>query len=389
MRSGENNASSTSNLFGRKMKRSTLLKAGLGAVGGAAVLGGGALAYASGDSSGKKETRAGVTVKKIADLTGNDNTIKFGVNGTDLGIPVVTPQGKNLYIFGDSYEGPKPTPEDANWRSPIGLFSGTTDLPSGLVFDGAIGGEVARQLWDYQHNNGEFSTVLPSDIITIGDTMFLQVMVHGEKLGDVLRSEIWSSKDEGESWQDTQARWAGDVHGGRMQQLTWALDDDDMVYVFSSRFDRSVGFILHRVHKDAIADTNAYEWWGWDEGTKKWDWNIGTPGEVWTQPTGEMCLRRLEGKWVMTWFNASQGKESIDGLVFDKPNDDLTKAHHKQLILNTPWGQEDDSHVAQLYGGYIIPGSTINDLHLVVSQWKTDDHSVYRSMQHRVQGLAD
>lgn len=385
MRSGKDNASGPSGLFGRKLKRSTLLKGGLGVAAGGTLLGGGALAYAAGNEGGKKE-KAAVTVTKIADLTGNDNTIKFGVNGTDLGIPVVTPGGRKLYVFGDSYEGPKPTPEDANWRSPIGLYSSTTDLPSGLVFDAAVGGQVARQFWDYQHNNGEFSTVLPSDVITIGDTMYLQVMVHAE-LGNVLRSEIWSSKDEGETWQDTQARWAGDVHGGRMQQLTWALGEDEMVYVFSSKWDRTLGFILHRVHKDAIADTNAYEWWGWDSGSNRWDWGIATPGEVWTRPTGEMCLRRLEGSWVMTWFNATQGAESIDALVFDSPTDDLTRAHHAQLIHNTPWGQEDDSHVAQLYGGYIIPGSTINDLHLVVSQWKTDDHSVYRSMQHRVQGL--
>ncbi|MGH8877690.1 MAG: hypothetical protein ACRD0P_10165, partial [Stackebrandtia sp.] len=109
MRSGKDNAANdsaatTSNLFGRRMKRSTLLKSTLGVAAGSAVLGGGALAYAAGDDTPKKETKAGVTVKKVADLTGNDNSIQFGVNGTDLGIPVVTPQGKNLYIFGDSYE---------------------------------------------------------------------------------------------------------------------------------------------------------------------------------------------------------------------------------------------------------------------------------------------
>ncbi|WP_017545569.1 DUF4185 domain-containing protein [Nocardiopsis prasina] len=51
------------------------------------------------------------------------------------------------------------------------------------------------------------------------------------------------------------------------------------------------------------------------------------------------------------------------------------------------WGEEDDSHVAQLYGGYIIPGSTLDDLHLTVSQWNTDHDWPYRVMRHRIRGF--
>jgi hypothetical protein len=43
--------------------------------------------------------------------------------------------------------------------------------------------------------------------------------------------------------------------------------------------------------------------------------------------------------------------------------------------------------VAQLYGGYIIPGSTLSDLHLSISQWKTDAGWPYRVMQFRVRGF--
>jgi hypothetical protein len=37
--------------------------------------------------------------------------------------------------------------------------------------------------------------------------------------------------------------------------------------------------------------------------------------------------------------------------------------------------------VAQLYGGYLVPGSTLDDLHLVVSQWNTTTNWPYRAMQ--------
>ena len=41
--------------------------------------------------------------------------------------------------------------------------------------------------------------------------------------------------------------------------------------------------------------------------------------------------------------------------------------------------------MAQLYGGYIVPGSTLSDLHLTVSQWNTEEDWPYRVMQYRVQ----
>ena len=74
-------------------------------------------------------------------------------------------------------------------------------------------------------------------------------------------------------------------------------------------------------------------------------------------------------------------------MVVNTPTDNLYTATKTTLLYGSEWGQEDASHVAQLYGGYIIPGSTLSDLHLSVSQWKTADNSVYHSEQFRVQGL--
>jgi hypothetical protein len=62
----------------------------------------------------------------------------------------------------------------------------------------------------------------------------------------------------------------------------------------------------------------------------------------------------------------------------------LHNAHRRPLIHGAPWGQEDHAHVAQLYGGYIIPGSTLDDMHLTISQWNTDTGWPYRVIQHRI-----
>lgn len=100
---------------------------------------------------------------------------------------------------------------------------------------------------------------------------------------------------------------------------------------------------------------------------------------------GEMCLRPMAGKWILTWFNEADYR--IDGILMDTPTSNLYEAHRRTLVWGGQWGNEDDSHVAQLYGGYVIPGSTPDNLHLAVSQWNTAEGWPYRVMQHRVRGF--
>jgi hypothetical protein len=57
-------------------------------------------------------------------------------------------------------------------------------------------------------------------------------------------------------------------------------------------------------------------------------------------------------------------------------------------IIGSEWGAEDHakSRVAQLYGGYVLPGSKLDaagGVGLVVSQWNTARGWPYRAMQFR------
>lgn len=94
---------------------------------------------------------------------------------------------------------------------------------------------------------------------------------------------------------------------------------------------------------------------------------------------GELCLRRVETKWVLSWFNA--GDYDLTIKVFDGPTSNLFTAKQYKPIKGGAWGAEDDTTVAQLYGGYIHPDSTLHDLHLIVSQWNTTANWPYRAMQ--------
>ncbi|MET9609287.1 DUF4185 domain-containing protein [Streptomyces sp. NPDC006512] len=317
---------------------------------------------------------------KVRDLTGPGLTTRFRMEATDLGIPVALPDGRTLFVFGDTFEEARVG--GGWWRSPVGLYATTARLDEGVVWTGAVGGEHARQLWAYEHDNPLFSTVLPSDVVLIGGALFLHVTVH-RGWGSVVWSEIWRSDDSGATWRHTGARFPGNAHGGLFQSLTWALGPDGYVYVCSTGFSRTGPVLLHRVRADVLAEPDAYEGWGYRAGA--WGWG-NAPTPVLEGGFGELCLRLLDGYWVLVCFNAADAR--IEALVMREPTAGPAGSYRHTLIRGAAWGQEDDTHVGQPYGGYVIPGSRLDDLHLTVSQWRTDRGWPYRVMQFRVRGLS-
>src|SRR5690606_28533785 len=93
---------------------------------------------------------------KVKDLTGPGITTRFSMDATDLGIPIRTRDG-TLFIFGDTFKEARVGGGD--WRSPVGLFSTTTNLNAGVTWVRAAGPNpnYASQLLPYVHNVG-FST---------------------------------------------------------------------------------------------------------------------------------------------------------------------------------------------------------------------------------------
>lgn len=312
--------------------------------------------------------------KKIKDLTGpGTSAAQFGVGGTDLGIPIRQPNGKIAYIFGDTFE--QNTVGGPGWRSPVLLRSEPGGLDAGITFTSAAGGAYAKQILSYDHNHPDWSTWLPSDAITIGDRMYLHYMVN-QGLGNVRWSEIAYSDDNGETWTPSGVRWDGGDSGGLRQLWTWERGDDGYVYVLSTKFSRTEPILLYRVPEGRLLDKGAYEPWGFKDGA--WAW--GNPATVvLTGAFGEMCLRKIEGKWVLSWFNA--GDYDLTIKVFDAPTSNLYTAKTYKPIKGTAWGFESDTRVAQLYGGYIHPDSTLHELHIILSQWNTQTNWPYRSMQ--------
>ena len=142
------------------------------------------------------------------------------------------------------------------------------------------------------------------------------------------------------------------------------------------------------MRQDRITDPGAYIGWGWRDG--RWNWGNPPTPVLESQPSaekfGEMCLRRIQNKWVLVNFDASTtGGYDIDLRLLDTPTDNLYVVQKTTPIRGSAWGEEGNDRVAQLYGPCIIPGSTLDaGLHLLVSQWKSTDGWPYRAMHFKV-----
>jgi hypothetical protein len=317
--------------------------------------------------------------RKIKNLTGPGETTPFGMEATDLGIPVRMPDGRVLFLFGDTFNEARVGGGD--WRSPVGLIASGKDLDRGITFQSAAGSDPrsARQLLSYSHGeriDGKIvTTILPTDAIVVGSRIYLYVMVCQE-LGKVHWTEIHLSEDNGKTWKPTGKKILGEKWNGKFQMITGELGGDGYVYLYSTGFQRDKGVILSRVRKEKIADPESYEPWGCKE--NNWAWG-NEPTEILSGKFGELNLRRIENRWVFTFFDAGQYR--IDALVLDSPTANLFTAPRKTICLGGAWGRETENTVAQLYGGYMIPGSTLNNFHVAVSQWNTRDGWPYRVMQ--------
>ena len=152
----------------------------------------------------------------------------------------------------------------------------------------------------------------------------------------------------------------------------------------STGFQRDKGIILRRVRPPCIGDISKYS--GWRLAGGKWGWGgeptpITPAGETW----GELTFRRLRpGKWILGGFLSS--KYALGYRVVESPVADMHTTPMQMPVVGTAWGDEDhqDNKVAQLYGGYVLPGSRfdiVGGFGLVVSQWKTESGWPYRAMQ--------
>jgi D-arabinan endo alpha-(1,5)-arabinofuranosidase len=358
--------------------RRRLLKAGVGLAIGAGVATTGTVAAFAGGGSGKDSAqRALVSGSKVADLSGPDQTGSLGAAWTDLGVPALCPDGSMLFACGDTFDGA--AEGQGTWLAPVGLRSSSSDLGS-LRIDSGVGGSHVASLVPEGHDGG--TTAIPSDIFTIGDTMYMHLM--RGVLYNTDHSDFWRSTDNGNTWEYL-CQWPGNQYDSQFQQKTYAVADDGYCYVLSTVFNRTVesGLLLHRVPQDQLGNPDAYDPWGYANGA--WGWGNYPTTINGTRKWGEICFRAMGGKYAFTWLDLGSLTATIRAQVFPLPTSDLTTTAEQVLITASAPGLEAGTLVASPYGGFIVPGSTFDNFHIIVSQWYNSTN--YRFMHYQLSGL--
>ena len=335
---------------------------------------------ASGDS-GPTQSEAPVVmpgeyiVQIIGDVLGPAISDLVGFRSGDLGVMAPLGDGTFAMIFGDSF---RETALRGEWMSPVGVVA---QLVDGIIriIRPLNEGDRVEQLIAYPHTDG--LTLIPSDVINIDGTLYMQGMWN-KGIGNVQYTEIFTSTDNGRNW-NSLATTPSSFMDGMGDLISWEQGDDGYIYVVSSSFKRDHPVYLSRFTMEDIANRAAWQQYNPVSGS----WSAsGAPILSTGIQAGEMNLRYIEGHWVLAMFN--EQTLQIEVRISDTLAQDWNTVPVAVIAKHGAWNNEQTPlNFSQPYGGYIVPGSTLSDMNIVISQWNTADNSRYNSTQFNVRGL--
>jgi Domain of unknown function (DUF4185) len=157
---------------------------------------------------------------------------------------------------------------------------------------------------------------------------------------------------------------------GNETQISGYQDPDGSVYIVADGFARDHGVRLYHCPAESFTDRNT--WWAYGIGNDgKWAWNVA-PTPLSDDLFGELSLRLIENMKVLSGFNATTGNVEV------RVTNDVTKILAAETPVTIVATQET---VPQNYGGYIVPGSTLDQAIILVSQWNTTTNNPYNVQQ--------
>jgi hypothetical protein len=303
------------------------------------------------------------------DVTGPGITSSVAMEAADLGILRWDPDRNAIAaMFGDNYEF---VGMHGEWLSPSIVMYDNNYHVLGVPDPGTgIAMRRRSQLWPYQHNNWEYSTILPCDFIKIGNWWHAAVMVT-KGLGNELRTEFHRSRDLVDWEVQPELSLPHPSHPGN---VILTFDQiGDYVYIFGTGgLARNKPIWMWRNPANQFPN-GWWEPWGWDG--SRWGWGIpneNTP--ILDGAYGELSFRYLQGNCVLSYFDAGEYKQQAR--TVQNPEGNWRDGAN---LVDYAFG----SQIPQLYGGYISPLSRLNEgggMHFWVSQWNTQTNDPYRVM---------
>ena len=302
---------------------------------------------------------------QIKPVTGVNVTTRVAMESADLGIMRWDPQRNAVAaMFGDNFEFWRMQGE---WQSPsIVMYDNDFNVLGVPTKDGIDPNGRRKQLWDYPHGNPEYSTILPCDFIHVGEWWYVAAMVTAG-LGREKRTVFWRSHDLYD-WEKTNPYVSlihldeNFNHVGHPGNTMLTFDQvGDYIYIFGTAgLQRNQPVWLWR------SPANQFPYGTWEA------LNGGNP--ILPGMFGELCFRYIQGNCVLSFFDVDEYRQTA--LTVQNPTDDWNTANE----VDYAFGQD----FAQLYGGYIAPGSRLNvpnGMKFWVSQWNTSNNDPYHVVQ--------
>lgn len=328
----------------------------------------------------------------VARITGYDRAPRWrwGVGGTDLGIPYLLENGSVGFQFGDTFTSAFPDGrpgEGQGWRSPVILRSNVNPANAEIVFDSAFGvagdGVAPDVVFNAKNKAGTWNpltefTVIPNDGISFPET--------GRQLMSFMSMNNWGGpdgfrsgfagiaySDDGNSFTrlptngDNAVWWNTENNKSPFQMQSWCRDGE-WVYMVSVRSGRQQGpIMIQRVPWDKMFFKSSYQGWRYKNGA--WGW--GNPDECTSvlpeAKYGEPSLRKVGDKFVLSYVNYSR---KVMGFI-PEPAIVTRWSDNPAGLWSSEKVQVTAAQVPNIYGGFIHPYSTdtANGLTLLVSRW--------------------
>jgi hypothetical protein len=329
-------------------------------------------------------------VLRIAPAAGTGTpTGDYGIGATDLCEFMEFPS-RVLQVCGDSFAGQ--AVGFGGWHSPIALHvdPDSVDDPAGVRYDGVTGGGVGGPLLADKTPPG--SSQLPAGVVSINRDNYLMVSSTHNLVPQ--NSRLVKADASRGNWPTVPgSERPASYQGGGQSQISGYYDpvptpesQSGWVYIVANNFDRSGPVFLYRSTPQTFTDRAG--WQGW---SSKGGWGK-PPTALWSDRVGEMSIKQIDGKPVLSYFNAGTGNMEVR-VAYD-PTGLGTAPATTVVVGGGDWPDPSDSlpppednRLAQPYGGYISPGSTLEEVRVFISQWNTDPRAggaPYRVIQYAV-----
>jgi Domain of unknown function (DUF4185) len=315
-------------------------------------------------------------------------TRDYGIGATDLCVFMEFPT-EVVQVCGDSFGGQGVG--FGGYYSPIALRVDTSsvDDPDGVRYTGVTG--VTEPLLADPTPSG--ASQLPAGVVQINRQNYMLVTTTKELVPQ--NSRLVKAEPTHGFWQTCPGSVReADYADGQQSQISGYYDpiptaesQTGWAYIVADNFDRSQPVVLYRVAPENFGDRS--RWQGWASGPDG-GWNK-SPTPLWGDLIGEMSFKQIDGKAVLSYFNSSTGNMEVR--VADDPTS-LGAAPVTTVVQHDEWPEPAeslpppyDNRLAQPYGGYISPGSTLDELRVFVSQWHNSDpraRAPYRVLQFAV-----